>query len=188
MNKKGMAAETLGKFILVFLVVFILILVFNRTMKGGTKVLECTANGGQCKTGTCDFATQVPMLRDKAAGCQNGEICCININKEKPKPDPKCNGQTLGYLCDKNTNSFCDWALQCVSKCEFCAKNFGTDEVASREVQKRICDPNFNYADFSCKCTKAECDTKDAKSCISDLVSPYCPGKTPGESNYACCK
>jgi hypothetical protein len=191
MMKKGMAASTLGKFILIFLVVFILILAFNKIMKGSTVMLECTANGGQCKVNTCDFGTQVPMLGNKAAGCKNGEICCINVNREMPKPDPLCNGLVFGEKCDEKKNFYCDWALQCVSRCEFCSKNWGTDEVKAK-YDKGICDPTVkSYEGFSCKCTKSECDTKlkaDKNSCILDSVNMYCPGLKAIDQNYACCK
>jgi hypothetical protein len=192
-SKRGMVASTLGKFILVFLVVFALIILYSKTMRSSNKILECTANGGKCTLGTCDFGTQIPMLSDKAAGCHKDEICCVNVTQSKPPADPKCENKAPGTSCDTLATPtsqhlmYCDWSSQCVSRCDFCTHNFGTDEVE----QKKICivpgNANFNFEGYKCGCTRAECvDSKGVWK--SNCISNYCPSNTKENTDYACCK
>jgi len=190
-NRKGLSGPALiGTFILVFLMVFGLIALYQKVMKGGTKVLDCKANGGDCVPGTCDFSTQIPALSDKAAGCQSGELCCINITKSNVTADPACKGLTWGDSCDKSKLMFCDKALQCVSKCDFC--NIYFDRPDKNIVS--ICNPKKNTATVfetihkngkivSCSCTKAQCDTKTK---TGECIPGLCPSSTDA-SKYACC-
>ena len=172
-------ASTLGTFILVFLLVFGLIVLYNKVAKGSTKVLECKNNGGQCVDGTCDFGKQIPALSDKAAGCGSGQICCINVTNDKPK-DPDCENLKPGAVCGANNYGYCDYALQCVSKCTFCATNAG------QEYAKTICKDKFDFSGFSCQCTGAECTAEmmNKGKCIPN----YCPSSTPADTDFACCK
>ena len=123
------------------------------------------------------------MLSEKAAGCGKGEICCINIQKDKPPADPKCLNKTLGYKC--GDASYCDFGSQCISKCEFCALNSQTDEVM--QLNPIVCEKNFVYTGFSCKCTKADYDKKLAADNKSVIFS-HCPQSDPLAQDYACCK
>lgn len=188
-NKKGLSGPALiGTFILVFLMVFGLIALYSKVMKGGTKVLECNANGGDCVTGTCDFATQIPALSDKAAGCESGELCCINITKSAPPINPKCANASDNFNKNKatpcGTRMYCDTGSQCVTQCEFCAKNFYTVEgrpvcgTGDDAKPKNTIFENMNYANkaLSCNCTKAQCDTKTK---TGECISLFCPTTKP---------
>jgi hypothetical protein len=187
-NRKGLSGPALiGTFILVFLMVFGLIALYSKVMKGGTKVLECKTNGGDCVAGTCDFATQIPALSDKAAGCKSGELCCINITKSKPA-DPKCANLTVGEGCGKVM--FCDAALQCVTKCEFCTNNFWTVEGRKVCGTENNNNPIFETNDgigkkLSCNCTQKQCTDKGTNSCISGFC-PRAAAETTAK-DYACC-
>jgi hypothetical protein len=185
----------IGTFILVFLMVFGLIALYQKVMKGGTKVLECHANGGECVTGTCDFATQVPALSDKAAGCKSGELCCINITKSKPV-DPLCANKTVGAPCNNSKVMFCDAAPKCVSKCDFCNNNFNTVEgrpICGLTKDPLVLNPVFeinkkNGKMLSCSCTSKQCtDKKGLKD--PECISNFCPRASAETtaSDYACC-
>jgi hypothetical protein len=179
MNKKAMSpAETLGVFILVFLLVFGLIVLYTKVVNGSTKVLQCTANGGECRVGTCDFASQLPALSDKAAGCQKGEICCINITQGITE-DPLCKDHKDGEACGTDNLHFCSvGGKQCVTKCEFCSIN-PTHENCKDKASLNLFKTG-TYA-YSCKCTEDQCvgkiDIKGGSECIRN----YCPG------NEVCC-
>jgi len=183
-NRKGLSGpELIGTFILVFLMVFGLIVLYQKVMKGGTKVIECNATGGDCVTGTCDFATQLPALSDKAAGCGTDQLCCINITKSKPI-DPLCKGLKAGNKCDKTGVMYCDMASQCVSKCILCANNLDTTEInpicyKTTNTPNPFFVNNRKLGSLSCGCTKTQCDAKNkanGNTCIT--TSGYCPANT----------
>jgi hypothetical protein len=180
--------STLGKFIIVFILVFVLIILFNKTMKGSTKIMQCTANGGQCVDETCEWGKQIPALSSKAAGCEENQICCINITKQKATPDPLCDNRTLGYAC--RTGYRCDAGKQCVTLCEFCEKNPRTTII---ENGRSICNKLTGDADkfansdtFSCSCTNTECTSRFASG---KCMRNYCPAAASDTTNpnYACC-
>lgn len=179
-NKKGMSApSTLGKFILVFLLVFGLIIVYTKTMKGTTKILECSSNGGECIKGTCDWGKQVPALSDKAAGCEKGQICCINITKGESVPDPKCESKKIGTACGEGTslNGYrCDAGNQCVTLCEFCSANSKSSDTTIAGLCKKKPTDADNFAKgglFSCSCASTECTA--AKQRDGTCIINYCP-------------
>jgi len=122
MNRKGMEISLLAKFILVLLVVVILIFVFNRTMKGGTQVFNCVSNGGECKSGTCEWGKQIPLLGDKAAGCESGYICCKNIVDESTQPDPECKDKsTYRQNCGAvSSGKICNITQKCILLSDYC--------------------------------------------------------------------
>lgn len=179
------APSTLGKFIIVFLLVFTLILLYGKVMKGSTKIMECTTNGGECVDGTCKWGKQVPALSDKAAGCNKGQICCINITQSEKQADPLClNGSsnrtvTIGTSC--KSGYYCDAAHQCVTRCEFCSTNyaeFSTSPICRSAVT------NFTQIGkrMTCACNVTECRTLSSSGCVWG----YCQGDAV--SNYCCVK
>jgi hypothetical protein len=192
-NKKGYSStEVFGALIIMILVIIISIQTYDRFVKGGVKVLECKAQGGDCVAGTCSFPNQIPALSEKAAGCGRGELCCINITRTRPI-DPLCmnaEGTTplpIGTECDDNM--YCDMAQVCVDKCEFCSKNVNNLQYSQKV--KDICgimsqeDKNkFTKGGiFGCSCTGVECAANRTK-----CVPNYCPGHDDATApDYACC-
>jgi hypothetical protein len=161
-------------------------------MKGGTKVLDCKANGGDCVPGTCDITYQLPALSDKAAGCGDGQLCCINITPSKHQIDPACAKLKFGDSCGKLM--YCDGGLKCITKCEFCAINFNAPEgrpdcnVKIKNVD--TINPFFQNISnmrktLSCGCTKIQCDAKTKTGECS--TAGYCPSVSSTAQNYACC-
>jgi len=117
-NTRGAGAETFGAIILVLVVVFVSIIIYNNTVKGSTKIVDCKAQGGTCTQGTCDISKQIPMLSDKAAGCNSGEICCKNVVTE-PTVDKLCEGKADGDKCDKG---YCTPGGHiCLSLADYCS-------------------------------------------------------------------
>jgi hypothetical protein len=170
-----------GALIIMVLVVILSVQIYNRFVTGGTKALQCTANGGQCTRGTCNFPNQIPALSDQAAGCKKGELCCINITRSKPI-DPMCMNAEgsaalpVGTECDDNM--YCDMAQVCVDRCEFCSTNINNplyvDDI------KNICGPTSlddlkkkfsRPGRYTCSCTDAYCNLNE-----SNCVRNFCPG------------
>ncbi len=183
-NKKAMSmsVETIVIFILVFLLLFGLIAIYGKVAKGNTQVLKCTANGGQCVAGTCDWKSQIPALSDKAAGCLTGELCCINITQSKPEIDKACeNESNVGNSC--GIRQYCTEAHTCVSQCEFCAIPTFKDKPA---CQAKASSYNTGTT-YSCQCTNAQCSAENIKS--GKCIPGVCPRdiKETTASDYMCC-
>jgi hypothetical protein len=194
LNKKGQMSFAM-KAILTILVLLICILIFSRVMKGSTKVVECTTRGGDCITGTCKF-DQIALLANEAAGCKKGQICCINVSVTLPELpiDPGCKTEEEGtYLegktCKNSSLYICGPSGQCMTKCSYCALNFGTT------IGKDVCKTEFNkFRDnalknpnhiYSCSCSASNC----TKEMITDglCIKDYCPSKSTTASDYMCC-
>jgi hypothetical protein len=195
-HKKGMdGPSTLGKFIIVFLLVFVLIILFNKVLKGNTQVMRCDTNGGRCTPGTCDWGKEIPAMGDKTAGCEEKEVCCIPVTKEDSVPDPECEGKVLGDACGTGATlalrqlKTCDKASKCVSLCEFCSTN--ADTQTQNAIIRSMCDKvngnieNFtkNKGKYSCSCSSTECSPKlNDGTCMIN----YCPTSTDPNA-YRCC-
>jgi len=177
MNKKAMGApETLATFILVFLLVFGLIILYGKVVKGNTQILQCNANGGQCVTGTCDWGSQVPALSDKAAGCKSGQLCCINISQSTPI-DPICENETLGFKC--GSLQYCSAAKTCISKCEFCQANSDYESICGKSNV-------YETGVYKCRCTLSQCQ-KGTNINDGNCIPNYCPSKDSQASDYMWC-
>ncbi|MGV8086318.1 MAG: hypothetical protein ACP5N1_01680 [Candidatus Woesearchaeota archaeon] len=176
MNKKALSTpSTLATFILVFLLVFGLIVLYTKVVKGNTTVLLCEKNGGECVKGTCDFGTQLPMLSDKAAGCKSGELCCINITQSVPI-DLLCENKTEGDKCGDSNIMYCGASKTCIPKCDFC--NNHQEHADCKDIE-------FKRGDYSCQCSSAQCTPEQISkgNCITNL----CPSDTETASDYRCC-
>jgi hypothetical protein len=185
-NKKGQMS-TVMKIILVVLVLTVSIFIYSKVTRGSTKILQCSKNGGDCVKDTCDWLTQIPALSDQAAGCKRNELCCINITQEDTI-DPDCKDKAFGDPCRTDEKLYyCSKALTCISKCEFCAKNWGDTvgkKICDADDIKNVFEKNNDQTEikhFSCSC-KTKCSASEIKAGTCILL--YCPSTTP--ETYCC--
>ncbi|HYD03031.1 MAG TPA: hypothetical protein VEC16_01915 [Alphaproteobacteria bacterium] len=173
-NAKTGQLNTFAKLVLVVMVVGVLVFAYGRVTAGSNKVLLCSANGGTCTKGTCDFRTQIPALSDKAAGCQKDEICCIPVVDEDDI-DPSCEGKKLGDVC---SGGYCDASLKCINHCEFCSKNAKQFQSMCDVNGQKDIDNFYTKGTFTCGCTNEECILKEKDgTCIRNYCgsgSTYC--------------
>jgi hypothetical protein len=187
-NKKGQWSVW-GKIIIVLLILIISILLYNKFIKGSTKILLCNKNGGDCETGTCDFLTQFPALGDKAAGCKTDEICCVNITQEE-KIDPYCKDLKVGDPCrtDEGNMYYCGPGKVCMTLCRYCSIVWGDSTLnkpCGAQNLKIFAGNNnpTNTDKFSCSCDATACSQAmiDAGKCIKQ----FCPSTNP---EFYCCR
>jgi len=201
-HKKGYTStEVFGALIIMILIIIISVQTYNKFVVQGTKVLECTKQGGQCTVGTCNFPSQIPALSDKAAGCGRGELCCLNVTRSEPM-DPLCmnaEGNSplpVGTECEDNM--FCDIAQVCVDRCEFCSKN--ANNMQYNDQVKKICarmtaeaiEKFGKGSSYSCSCTQTECNADRGIKCVEGTIgdpnpSRYCLQTDVNAPDYACC-
>ena len=158
-------------------------MIFSTTMKGGVNSIKCTRSGGTCEN-TCDRFTQYVFLSGKAAGCEEEQVCCIDVNKPKPA-DPRCAKLSEGAYCDDKKLMVCNVGSQCISKCEYCSVNYGTTKgktICNSETNTIFESADKNNMKLSCACSEAVCSSKSG-SCIAD----YCPGTDKTANDYVCC-
>jgi hypothetical protein len=160
-----------------------------RIVKGGTATLSCTANRGECISDkTCKIG-QIALLSDQAAGCEKGQICCRDLFTDEQPASPECKSKAIGAQCDDKGLMYCDAALQCVTKCEFCAKNFGTEfgrSTCAKDV-KYFQNHSKDIHTYTCGCSAANCTTTKINN--GTCLPKYCPAPSANsaDSNYMCC-
>jgi hypothetical protein len=167
-----MEISTPMKIILVLLVVIISIFIYNKFIKSQQTVLGCTKMGGQCVDNTCSFK-QIAYLGDKAVGCQEGQLCCINITNE-PSKDERCDGKIIGASCGENL--YCNRGEVCVTLCDYCTKNRADPGTVDCKVNGK----DFPVGAFTCqKISSTDCDNKNknpngAINCTKDSSKIFC--------------
>ena len=186
-RKKGdMALEKPVALIIIILVLVVVMVAYPRIARGGTVVLSCTANKGECIDKTCKIG-QVALLSDQAAGCKEGQICCRDLFTDEQPASPECKNKALGAQCDDKGFMYCDAALQCVSKCEFCAKNFDTEfgrSTCAKDV-KYFQSHSKDIHTYTCGCTLANCTAPKINN--GTCLQKYCPSAATTDSSYMCC-
>jgi hypothetical protein len=190
-NKKGDVNWHILSLVLAVLVFIAAIIGWNQLMKS-KDIIKCKNQDGVCAS-KCQFPTQVAWLSDRAAGCDRGELCCINITRSKPI-DPMCTNaegtEPLPFGTECDDGMYCDMAQVCVNLCEFCSTNVNNKQYENvvKERCSRMTDADKKKFEkgmvFTCGCTQKECTDAPDK-----CVFGYCP--TPAEEvtapDYACC-
>lgn len=193
-DKKGYTStEVFGALIIMILIIIVSVQMYQKFVVGPVKILECTQQGGECVVGTCAFPSQIPFLSDKAAGCDVGKLCCINVTRRPI--DPLCMNAEgtaplpVGMECDDNM--FCDQAQVCVTRCELCSKNYNfmqTNELintACKDVVTPDAKEKFGKGDlYSCRCTQEECNNI-SKRCVTS--NGLCINEDAAAQDYSCC-
>jgi hypothetical protein len=187
-NSKRAEVSVVSKLIITMIVLGLLIYGYKKITDGTTKVLQCKTQEGRCTPGTCDFQSEIPVLSGKAAGCDKDEICCVDISKGGPNPDPGCTAkiEDLGNKCQlpgsTTSDGYCDYAGKCINQCEFCEK-YGSDKATivakktSTICSKKYIDKfNDQSTVYGCSCETELCSEADYQS--GTCIRGYCSTAT----------
>mgnify|MGYP000445216311 CR=1 FL=1 len=188
-NKKAVGESTLGKIILVALLVLIiayfLYFFFIKNFVEKT-ITEC--DNAYCKE-ECDFATE---YMDATKICTNNEkqVCCKPINPATNPLSAECSGKKEGDYCagtyrnGNNIPKVCTKDLKCVELCEYCTTHptydkckFTPDKVIGIKIT------SFTNG-FGCGCSISECPTNlNTHTCLKG----FCSTTDTGSGSYYCC-
>jgi hypothetical protein len=133
--------------IVVILVLVVAVVLFTNTSKAAQKGLSCANGAGVCKA-ECD-AGEREYPFDIKITCGVGQYedkpkCCMSKDKKVDIPstvDPMCanrNPGQAGCLASEPLAYVCDDAKQCVTRCEFCARNPTNPYCQIKSVNKQV--------------------------------------------------